>query len=182
MIPRILRGANNLHKMVRYNFSERDISAQGLKFDRLAKEKLIEENNFARVMISSGRYKLEYFHTFGSNDKVAESNRSLVTTNGASSVVHIQTHDIVGVSTHETLQDIQSQKWIKFTRNGNQLVDNEADATWLQVLGFGSHYVLQYVNPTDPTTSYQVGVDNGPIGTELRLEASKTEFFKLIPA
>ena len=61
-------------------------------------------------------------------------------------------------------------------------MENESEATWVQVLGLGGHYVLQYVNPADPTTSYQVGVDNGPIGTELRLEASKTEFFKLVSA
>ena len=89
MIPRVLRGANNLQKMTRYNFCNRDISAQGLKFDRMAKEKLVEENKFARIMIAQGRYKLEYFHTFGSNDNVAENNSHLATTNGASSVVHI---------------------------------------------------------------------------------------------
>ena len=61
-------------------------------------------------------------------------------------------------------------------------MDSESEATWVQVLGFGSHYVLQYVKPNDPTTSYQVGIDNGSIGSQLRLEPSKTELFKLVSA
>ena len=89
MLPRVLRGVNNLHKMVRYNCSNLEISAQGLKFDRLAKEKMLTENNFSRIMIAQGRYKLEYFHTFGSNDNVAERNSHLVTTANSPSVVHI---------------------------------------------------------------------------------------------
>lgn len=119
MLQRVLRGANNLNKMVRYNFSNLETSAQAFKFDRLAKEKMITENNFSRIMIAQGKYKLEYYHTFGSNDNVAEKNSHLVTTANSSSVVYIQTHEHLGVSIYETLKDVQSQKWIKFTKEGN---------------------------------------------------------------
>jgi hypothetical protein len=61
-------------------------------------------------------------------------------------------------------------------------VDREEDATYFQVLGAGDHFVFQYLNPSDPTTSYQLGVENKKIGTPLYIAKSKTEFFKIIKA
>ena len=181
MIPHMIRSANNIGKAVRYSFCSRQLTPEALKYDSLAKAKLLEDAVYERVNISAGNYKFEYFHTFGSNDLVNEQTGHLVTSRTQSSTIHVQTHRHVGISLYETLQDVQSGKWIKFTQNGNQLV-SESEATWLQILGVGSHYVLQYFNPADPTSSFQVGVNNGAIGTELKLEASKTELFKLIPS
>ena len=119
MIPQMIRGARNLNKVVRYSFCTPQLSPEALRYDNLAKEKLYEDKFFSRVMVKSGRYKLEYFHTFGSNDKVAEKSGHLSTTRSPSSVVLVQTHEHVGVSLYETLQDVQSGKWIKFTTTGN---------------------------------------------------------------
>lgn len=156
----------------------------GPNIEKAAKQRYLETSAVrAQVLITEGEYYLEYFHLFGSNDKVSLTNGQLVTSRSDPVKVLIKRHQAIGsLSAYETIQIVSNKKFVKATKNGNSLVDTDAEATFFQVLGVGSHYVFQYFNPLDPTTSYQLGVDNKKIGTALYLVQSKTQLFKLIPA
>jgi hypothetical protein len=149
--------------------------------DRAAKEKFLESNNFqAQVLVTEGWYFVEYFHSWGANDKVIVSNGQLVTAkaNTNNTKIYVKRHVVGGVSLYETLQESISNQWIKATTGGNSF-GAEGDATWFQVLGAGDHFVFQYVSPQG---KYQLGVHNEAIGTPLKLFDSYMEFMKLIPA
>ena len=155
----------------------------GPDYEKVAKQRYLETSTVrAQVLIAEGKYYMEYFHTFGSNDKVSLKNGQLVTSKSDPVEVFIKRHQAIGgISAYETIQIVSNKKFVKATYNGNSLVDTDSEATFFQVLGVGSHYVFQYFNPLDPTTSYQLGVENKKIGTAFYLAKSKTELFKLIP-
>jgi hypothetical protein len=158
----------------------------GERFEQTIKQRYVDAHLSAsnvnkQLMIVEGFYYLEYFHTIGSNDKVELKNNQLVTAKTNRVKVYIKRHELVGgVSAYETLQ--VNGKWVKATTTGNTLVNNENDGTFFQILGVGSHYVFQYFNPTNPTSSFQLGVQNKKIGTPLYLANSATELFKLVRA
>ena len=106
------------------------------------------------------------------NDKVVVSNNHLVTAQRGATKLFIKRHIEGGVSLYETIQDVASGKWVKATKDGNELVSDELDATWFQFIGTNSHYVIQYFNPYDVVDSNQFGVNNGPIGTQLKITSS----------
>jgi hypothetical protein len=136
-----------------------------------------------RVSITEGTYLLEYYHSILPSDKVVLSNDHLVTAQRGANKMFVKRH-VEGseMSLYETFQDKASGKWVKANKDGNSLVADETDATWFQVFGVGSLFIIQYFNPYDIITCYQFGANNGPVGTQLKITNSQTELFKLIPA
>ena len=80
-------------------------------------------------------------------------NNHLVTDKKGGSKIYIKRHVEGGVSLYETIQDVASGRWVKATKDGNELVADELDATWFQFFGGNSHFVIQYFNPYDVVNS-----------------------------
>jgi hypothetical protein len=103
---------------------------------------------------------------------------------GVPEKLFIKTHLILNtISKWETIQVVSNGQWLKASEKGNELVDNESDATKFQTLGVGSHYVFQTFDFNDLTTSYQLGIDVKAIDNHLTLiKDAGFNLWKLVPA